>query len=72
MRGGHIRPCHTPGYLSTFGCIMLSTVLMVSYKIEWQTKNVDEGYSCLGGWIYINLLLVKITIEYAMNLLFLG
>ena len=43
-----------------------------SYKIEWQTKNVDEGCNCLGGWIYINLLLVKITIEYAMNLLFLG
>ena len=51
---------------------MLFAVLMVSYKIEWQTKNVDEGCNCLGGWIYINLLLVKITIEYAMNLLFLG
>ena len=51
---------------------MLSAVLMVSYKIEWQTKNADEGCNCLCGWICINLLLVKITIEYAMNLLFLG
>ena len=32
-------------------------------------KNVDEECNCVGGWIYINLLLLhNFEMEYAMNL----
>ena len=53
--------CPTSGYLSTFWLYMQPAVLMISFK-NIQKLMADEDCNCVGSWIYMNLLLVKITI----------